>query len=90
MEDSAYPKIVFECLLDQIEKLQLENHRLVYGDADEGFENGLVVDEHGMSSFSTIICFINLSVVSGMTSFEIVLKLFTEYLLVSVQATLLK
>jgi len=51
VEDSAYPKIVFECLLDQIEKLQLENHRLVYGDADEGLENGLVVDEHGMSSF---------------------------------------
>lgn len=49
MEDSAYPKIVFECLLDQIEKLQVEKHRLMYGDAEdgEGLEDGLVVDEHG-------------------------------------------
>ena len=51
MEDSAYPKIVFECLLDQIEKLQGENHRLLYGDAEEGLDNGLVVDEHGMLSY---------------------------------------
>ena len=43
MEDTAYPKIVFECLLDQIERLQAEKRA---AEELEG-EDGALINEDG-------------------------------------------
>lgn len=42
MEDTAYPKIVFECLLDQIERLQAEKRA-----ADELEGEDALINEDG-------------------------------------------
>lgn len=53
MRESTYPVVIFECLLDQIETLQGEKRRLLYGDeADAGGllllgEDGAVINEDG-------------------------------------------
>jgi hypothetical protein len=44
--------VIFESLLDQIERLQTENRRLLYGDGDGGMSidgvEGLSINEDGM------------------------------------------
>jgi hypothetical protein len=34
-QDGSFPRVVFESLLDQIEKLTLERRKLIYGDEDD-------------------------------------------------------
>lgn len=45
MQESAYPKVIFECLLDQIERLQLEKRRLLYGDEDPDRDDAQVNED---------------------------------------------
>lgn len=51
VRESVYPRVIFESLLDQIERLQTENRRLLYGDGDDGMSidgvEGMSINEDG-------------------------------------------
>ena len=58
VQTSAYPRVIFECLLDQIEKLHCERRRAQLGEGEQeetdvekimqmGGDDGVVVDENG-------------------------------------------
>lgn len=61
VESTRYPKVVFECLLDQIEVLQKEKRRLLYGDnADDDLgEDG--DQEEGKRQLSSL-CAMNFAI----------------------------
>ena len=56
VSESAYPKVIFECLLDQIEKLQIEKRRLLYGDETGPLDEE--IDEHGVPLFNILFVYL--------------------------------
>lgn len=57
MESTQYPKVVFEALLDQIEVLQTEKRRLLFGDnADLLDDLGEEGDEEGGHDVCACMC----------------------------------
>jgi hypothetical protein len=69
VRESVYPRVIFESLLDQIERLQSENRRLLYGDGDGGMTidgvDGLSINEDGAFLFTFMWACAYLCVSSG-------------------------
>jgi hypothetical protein len=56
-ESTSYPTVIFECLLDQIEKLQIDKRRLLFGE-NYDVEDAVMGDEGDVDlEFGTTLSF---------------------------------